>query len=241
MLTDGFVRIRGPFGTVAEAWRAAEEQVEGGLQVLGDFVVPPAGGPASRDFQTLHFDFGLPLVPVQPADVARFTALYVAGPTGGAMTRLVPLRSVLGGRDWPDHAGLVDRFAAYGQTHGGRDDVPGYVEGSLARIIEAADGAAPVLPSSRTDPGFLCGTEFASLDAETRFLADRGLDIEAGAVEIRLEAGELLVFDNLAVAHGRRGIRQPGELHQRVFGHRAASVERQLELRDTLLSAFTNS
>ena len=52
-----------------------------------------------------------------------------------------------------------------------------------------------------------------------------------------LEPGGLLVFDNLAVAHGRRGTRQPGELRQRVFGHHLQPAV-QIELRDHVLTAF---
>ncbi len=45
--------------------------------MIGDFVVPPLDGGETRDFQTLHFDFGLPLDPKVDQDVARYTALYV--------------------------------------------------------------------------------------------------------------------------------------------------------------------
>ena len=211
--------------------------------MIGDFVVPPVDGPPTRDFQTLHFDFGLPLDPVGPADVARYTALHVPAGAGAgtAMTRLVPLRSLLSPRSWPDSDELVRLFAAYGRDHGGRDDVPGYTEGSLARIVEAADSGVPALPSSRVDPAFLCGTEFGSLDDEQQFLAERGVDVAAVAVEVCLGPGELLVFDNLAVAHGRRGTRRPGELHQRVLGHRAAPVELLVRLRSRLLEAFSGA
>lgn len=52
------------------------------------------------------------------------------------------------------------------------------------------------------------------------------------------QPGDLLVFDNLALAHGRRGTRQPGELHQRIFGRPALSVGEQIEFRDRVLAAF---
>jgi hypothetical protein len=55
----------------------------GPLSIIGDFVLPPLEGPKSRDFQTLHFDFGLPLDPKVNQDVARYTALYIpAGAPG---------------------------------------------------------------------------------------------------------------------------------------------------------------
>jgi hypothetical protein len=243
--TVGFVRWPTPFATREEAWKAARATVENvrvefPLTVIGDFVIPPIDAPSSRDFQTLHFDFGLPLVPVLPADVARFTALYIgthARPSD-ALTRLVPIRPLVARQLWPDRRELVRRCASYGHSHGAWDDAAGYVEGSLARIIEAALGGHPVLPSVKTDPQFLCGTEFASLAAEAEFFAHRSLNLHEVEIEVGLGPGELLVFDNLAVAHGRRGTRRPGELNQRVFGHSAVAVEGQLRLRNRVLDAF---
>jgi hypothetical protein len=241
----GFVRIPGPFARPADAWRTARAVIDATaatktpIAVIGDFVIPPPEGPPSRDFQTLHLDFGLPLAPVSPSDIARFTALHVhaEAPMSDAVTRLVPLGALLGSGRWPDRVELLRRFAAYGDSHGMWDADAGYVEGSLARIVEAALGQTPVLPSVR-NPGFLCGTEFATLAEEVAFFTQRGLRIDAIAIEIWMQPGELLVFDNLGVAHGRRGTRQPGELRQRLFGHRMLSVEQQIELRDRVLAAF---
>ena len=241
-----FVRMFEPFATREDAWNAAgqiveQASVEFPLAVIGDFVIPPLNGPPSRDFQTLHLDFGLPLVPVVPADVARFTALYVtadAAPSS-TVTRLVPIRALVARRRWPDRDELGRRFASYGHSHGAWDDAAGYVEGSLARIIEAALGQRPVLPSVKTHPEFLCGTEFSSGAAEAEFFAQRDLHPESVEIEVCLRPGELLVFDNLALAHGRRGTRRPGEVNQRVFGHPALPVEEQLRLRNRVLDAFT--
>jgi hypothetical protein len=150
----------------------------------------------------------------------------------------VPLVALLGQRSWPQPAELVDRLTSYGRTHGAWDDAKGYTEGSLARIIEAAAASsAPMLPSVKLDPGFLCGLEFDSLSSELAFFSHHGLRIRDAEVEIALEPGELLVFDNLAVAHGRRGPRQPGELCQRVFGHHLEPAA-QIKLRDRVLTAF---
>ena len=173
----GFIHLAGPFLRPGDAWATARTLVDGAaasevpLEVIGDFVVPPPDGPPSRDFQTLHLDFGLPLRPTVPADVARFTALHVpvGAPSSDAVTRLVPLRSLLSASSWPDHGELVRRFAAYGHSHGGWDDDAGYLEGSLARIIEAALGQTPVLPSVKSSAGFLCGTEFATMADEVAF------------------------------------------------------------------------
>lgn len=245
--TVGFVHVSGPLASLGDAWNAAGEIVdqasaEPGLEVIGEFVIPPPGGPPSRDFQTLHFDFGLPLVPVVHGDVARFTALHVTADAtpSDALTRLVPVRALLARRQWADRAELIRRFVGYGRSHGAWSDDAGYIEGSLARIVEAALGGLPVLPSVKDHPEFLCGAEFASVVAETEFFARRDLHPESVQIEVCLHPGELLVFDNLALAHGRLGTRRPGELHQRVFGHRALPVKEQLGLRDQVLDAFVH-
>ncbi len=244
---SGFVRIDGPFPTADEAFACASstigsrhsEEVDR-LLIIGDYVLPPADGPPTRDFQTLHFDFGLPLDPRVDQDVARYTALYVPGDklNVSAQTRLVPLRALLAQRAWSTRPELIERLIAYGRTHGAWDDAQGYVEGSLARIVEAAAGSPPELPSVKTDPDFLCGLEFHNLHAELAFFARHGLCVEDVAIDIALQPGQLLIFNNLAVAHGRRGTRAPGELRQRVFGHKHLNPSVQRQLRDSVLSTF---
>ena len=148
------------------------------------------------------------------------------------------LAPLLAQRRWVDHDQLLERFAAYGHSHGAWDDTAGYTEGSLARIIEAAAGDPPLLASVKTTPGFRCGLEFTSLSEEIAFFAGRGVSLGGLEREIRLDPGELLIFDNQLVGHGRRGSRQPGELHQRVIGYRQAPPSRQRSIRDLFLTAF---
>lgn len=177
----GFAFVPGPFTDVESAWAAADEIVERAAEsdapavVIGEFVVPPPDGAPSREFQTLHIDFGLPLIPDGPVDVARYTALHIRADSApaGAATRLVSLRSLLSMAQWSARDVLLQRFAAYGESHGAWESERGYVEGSLARIVEAAQGAPPVLPSVKTTAGFRCGLEFADLDAELAFFAKR--------------------------------------------------------------------
>jgi Taurine catabolism dioxygenase TauD, TfdA family len=246
--SHGFARLSGPFPTSDEAFDVAGAlvemcQLEQGLlplSIIGDFVLPPLDGGQTRDFQTLHFDFGLPLDPKVEGDVARYTALYVPNVVTGvqAVTRLVPLVALLGQRSWPTPAELLERLSSYGRSHGAWDDEEGYVEGSLARIVEAAAAErAPILPSVKAEPGFLCGLEFDSLHSELAFFARHGLRIDDAEIDINLQPGELLLFNNLALAHGRRGTRQPGELRQRVYGHHLRPAA-QSKLRDHVLTAF---
>ncbi len=195
--------------------------------MIGDFILPPPDGQITRDFQTLHFDFGVPLLPMRDQDVARYTALFIppSAVRVTALTRLVPLDALLAQRRWPDRETLLDNLMAYGESHGAWDDAEGYSEGSLARVLEAVVGT-PRLPSVKSTPGFLCGMEFDDLAAELSFFQCLGLDVEAVQVEVPLRPGDLLVFDNLGLAHGRRGSRRPGELHQRVYGHRSLCPRR---------------
>lgn len=210
------------------------------LEVVGDFVIPPPGPRESRDFQALHLDFGVPLDPRRPRDVAHYTALYICPDHGPveAHTRLVCLDALLGQRRWASRDELIRRFRDYGGSHGAWDPEAGYSEGIFARVVEAADGCNPVLPSVRTTPGFLCGSEFATADDERRFFEKRGLRLNEAETNVDLRPGQLLVFDNLAFAHGRLGRRRPGELRQRIFGYRALSASRQRALRNRMLLAF---
>lgn len=248
LLDREFAWLRGGFPSAVAAFAEASRILETccpaagqpSIEVIGDFVLPPADGHESRDFQTLHFDFGLPLDPRVEQDVARYTALYIPQDRQkvAAVTRLVPLAALLQQRSWPSEQELLERVAVYGMTHGAWRGEDGYAEGSLARIVEAAGGAPPELPSVKVYPEFLCGTEFHDVSSELRFFARHGLSIEAVEVDIALRPGDLLIFDGLALAHGRRGTRQPGELHQRVFGYRRLAVSGQCALRDDVLSAF---
>lgn len=239
--------IPSAFATPAAAFARSRELIEerttsngdGALSVIGDFILPPPDGEASRDFQTLHLDLSIPLHPQRDQDVARYTALSIPRSAVGvtAVTRLVPLEALLGQRWWPDQATLRGNLISYGESHGAWDDQDGYSEGSLARVLEGAAGASQ-LPSVKSSPGFLCGTEFDNLAAELTFFECLDLDVAAVQVEVPLRPGDLLVFDNLALAHGRRGSRRPGELHQRVYGHRSLSPAAQRELRDRFLAVF---
>ena len=82
---SGFVWIRSAFTTAAEAFARSQELIREctaangheKVSVIGDFILPPPDGKATREFQTLHFDFGVPLRPVRRGDVAWYTALFL--------------------------------------------------------------------------------------------------------------------------------------------------------------------
>jgi hypothetical protein len=242
LVEAGVARAPGRWPDAAAAWRTAWPIAERarsldplgaglpGLEVVGEFTVPPPGV-VQRDFQALHIDYGLPRLAGPPVAISRFTALYIDGrlPGSGSATRIVSLHRLLSQRSWPAHAMLAERLC--------RDADDGTaVEGILARIIEAADQSRD-LPD-RTADGFLCGMEFSTLEAERSYFARHGLDLAAAEEEIVLSSGELLLFDNLATAHGRRGRRDPGELHQLCIGFGALDLTGQATLLDKILASF---
>jgi hypothetical protein len=254
LLELGFVHLRVPEDSRELAWSCARavfhEAARGDaigagmppLEVVGDFTIPPPHA-RCRDFQALHMDFGLPVVPDGPSDVARFTALHVergAAPTT-ALTRIVPLRQLLSQRAWVEPERLRERLRRYGQANAGSGDArrAGYAEGIFARVVEAADDS-PTLPCSG-DAGFLCGLEFESLAQERCHFAERGLDLDRVEQRVLLCPGQLLLLDNLATAHGRLGIRKPLELHQLCVGFRNLDKTEQITLLRRVLEAFSSA
>jgi hypothetical protein len=208
----------------------------GPLTVVGEFTLPPPGA-RRRDFQALHIDFGLPVAPGGEADVARFTALYIehARRRPIASTRIVPLRELLAQRTWAGPDILVERLRTYALAGAGAGSPLGRVEGILARLVEAADDS-PRLPR----PGdLLCGMEFETVAEEQVHLAHRGLDLHSVEQRVRLGPGELLLFDNLATAHGRVGLRRPLELHQLCVGFSRLGASEQSLLLRRVLGALT--
>ena len=242
LLERGFARVPGRWPDSPAAWQTAlriaacagdRDPLCAGLpalEVVGEFTVPPQGM-AQRDFQALHIDYGVPKLGGPPVAVSRFTALYLdPGRAGsGTATRIVPLRRLLGQRPWPARAVISERLC--------RDaDDDSLVEGILARIVESADQSRD-LPARDTD-GFLCGMEFADLVEERRYFARHSLHLPSAEEELILSSGELLLFDNLLTAHGRRGRRHPGELHQLCIGFPSLDLPGQATLLDRILAAF---
>jgi hypothetical protein len=189
------------------------------LDVVAHYVMPTPEAPG-RPFQPLHMDFGIPLGKVEVVDVAAYTLLFLdpgVAPSGAA-TRIILLRDLGRQRRWPSAPELATRLLD-------REDDADLAEGVLARIVEAADRTS-TLPR-KSDPSFRCGLEFDSIDEETAFFSEHGLDLPAVEVRVALQPGQALLFDNLRCAHGRLGQRTVGELHQLCLGYPALPTAAQ--------------
>jgi hypothetical protein len=239
---DGWVVLgcRASSSEVAvERARAVIELVEDPLGALGmlgliaDYAIPPPGTD-QRGFQVLHFDFGLPLGAVPATDVARYTVLWASPDRRqiGAATRLVRLATLGRRRQWPSSDEVIARLVERRSGH-----EPS--EGILARIVEAADRTMDLPDKGARE--FLCGLEFDSLSAERGFFARHHLDLLSSEQLVVLAPGEILIFDNLACAHGRIGARRTHELRQVCFGFAGLSAAQQRRVLVHSLDALLSS
>jgi hypothetical protein len=237
---QGAVRIPAQFVSRSTAWKTAlclasrarslTSESALALGVVGEFNLPPEDVD-QRDFQALHIDFGLPRLSANAVAVALYTALYIDAdqPSSGAATRIVPLSRLLQQRTWPVRSVITERLRDTSV-----DDSP--VEGILARIVAAIDLTRD-LPS-KDDEGFLCGMEFTCIDDERSYFSRHGMTLAGLEQQVALGSGELLVFDNLATAHGRVGRRNARELHQLCIGLRSADLAQQAETAARVIGAF---
>ena len=119
-LASRMVQVAGRFSTPEDAWRRAgraRRRSRRDHRTHRDdrrLPVPPREGPPSRDFPTLHFDFGVPLVPAVSAAVTRLTVRHVPATASFAQAsrRFAASRPLLSGRAWPGPGELVRRFVA---------------------------------------------------------------------------------------------------------------------------------
>jgi hypothetical protein len=81
--------------------------------------------------------------------------------------------------------------------------------------------------------------EFSSRAEERAHLFARGLELDGVEERVFLAPGEVLLFDNLATAHGRLGLRAPRELRQLCVGYARLEKRAQRVLLGRVLDAFS--
>ncbi|HWB65740.1 MAG TPA: hypothetical protein VG708_02800 [Mycobacteriales bacterium] len=240
----GFVHLPERFASRADAWARATSVAMHArayrrgagasrpLEVVGEFNLP-AAGVDQRDYQALHMDFGVPRLTAQTVDIALYTGLYIDQDRegSGASTRLVPLDELAKQRAWPGASVVADRIRS-----AAHDNSPS--EGILARIVECVDLSWD-LPAKDSD--FLCGMEFGNIHEEHTFYRRHQLELDAAEQVVTLAPGELLILDNLAIAHGRIGRRATRELWQLCLGLRSAEQSVQAEVLEAVAARFATT
>jgi len=187
-------------------------------------------------FQCLHFDYGLPVLACGEQPLYGVVALYKTpcserSPSQTRIVRLDALKKATSALR-PSEIGrrLREYVAAYGD--GWRQPEPANT-GRISiflRFVEAIFGQkrfASLIESDSAnflvDAAKEIGLQASGVEAEQLLLQDLGVDLGSVEERVCLEPGDMLLFDNLAVVHGRIGRRQPRELWQMLFGLRSLS------------------
>ncbi len=181
-------------------------------------------------YQVHHFDMGHPLTQQPNQPLIAYVGLYLPADSSPvtARTRLLDLWGLV------RHFGLypweaADRLEAYAAAHGdGWIDAAGTYHNTgrlacLARVIDALSGRHELADIIDRPVGQWFSPErsldeFEAHGLETAFYLQHGINMPTSEVEVTLEPGQLLIIDNVRIAHGRIGQRQERELYSFMWG-----------------------
>jgi hypothetical protein len=208
----------------------------------------PGSDDTTRNFQCLHFDGGIPLLVNSPQDLVLFTALYLpkTGTPSSASTRFIDLDAITQQARWGTLPHLEDRLTTYWKNLGSSwnwDDDRSYKESCFARIVDAFSGTEELTnfrktPQSEWSKASREGNEFGSIEDESAFFKRHGIEIEAVAKSIKLQPGQLILFDNTRMVHGRVGRRKKHEIFQMSYGLKNVSEDASREFATQFLLSF---
>ena len=185
----------------------------------------------ASDFQSLHFDYGLPILPRRCQPFYGAVALYMPPDSEGssAETRIVQLKRLNGAFSFPRHGCPVRRLRAYAVANGDGWRRP--TRGNTGRIsiflrfLDAIDERRRFASLIESDSASFVrdatkdvSTAASDLERECGLLRTFGIDMEAIEQRFRLSPGDMLLLDNTLVVHGRNGRRRPREIWQMLFG-----------------------
>lgn len=178
-------------------------------------------------YQSIHMDMGHPLAyDGQSQNMFFFTALLFPQdhkPSQG-ITRLVTLNELMKQKKWGSKEEVRARLESYVDAYG--DGKPEYNTkrlASVARLFDAMMGQAELVDfrDQRTDEWFQNGAErneAQSLQNEYAFFKKAGYDLAAVEERVNLQPGQMIIFDNTRIGHGRLGHREAAELYQFMYG-----------------------
>ncbi len=229
---NGFVLIRG----VADASRVLADFIEQfkrrstlpfssrmSLQNLARVPSTHCPDATETDHLSLHFEMGLPLVPVEDSSrIFQLICLHI--PSGSiaspVATRLLPITGLA------KHTVHFVEQEIISYCHRSAASMGEFNSGRLlcaAQIFDALCGFNELgyMSEHRISQWFNTdedGKARDGLKAEQQFFSRCGIDLAAQEQRFVLAPGDLLIVDNLRVAHGRHGKRPAEELTQYLYG-----------------------
>lgn len=248
-----YSEVRGEILHLVEEMRAKERllrrTIVDEVSFLEHSSLPPRGG-STGPFLAFHYDRGHVLFPEHPETIVAFVALYFPNwhPPGDATTRIVPLTRLLANGGCGDCETVEKRLYDYALSHGSSwdwDTTSGGRVSCFARVLDAlaANHRLTNFKETPKDRWYVAsrgGNEFDGYDDEVKFYESFGLDIQSAQTCIKLRPGDLLVLNNIATIHGRRGVRQRGEIDQYLLGKHNVPIQESAGIRSWLVDLLSN-
>jgi hypothetical protein len=188
--------------------------------------IPVCDDVVSTAFQILHFDMGFPFLEAMSELLVTHVGIYLPVDTDHsvtARTRLLPLNGLFCELA-QSSADLEDRLVNYVRRYGdGWGDTNTGRLACLARLLDAVTGKEELAGQRDKVVGQWFGTDQwlepdVAHHLELNFFERHGVDIVAREIEVLLRPGQLLIVDNLRVAHGRIGTRRSKEICNLMYG-----------------------
>lgn len=186
--------------------------------------IPVCADVVESEYQVLHFDMGMPLVPCEDEQLLiTHVGIYLpeAEPEPEAETRILELAGLAAGLSTDEADCRLERYA---QRFGdGWGDINTGRLACFARVLDALDGTTdfaadrdrPVGQWFRPDARLSADEAFR---LESDYFRTKGIDLEKVEQRVALRPGDLLLIDNLRVVHGRIGHRREREICNLMFG-----------------------
>ncbi|RJQ19973.1 hypothetical protein C4580_04785 [Candidatus Woesearchaeota archaeon] len=175
---------------------------------------------------SLHFEMGLPVIPVEETTrVHALLCLHIPKneTASEVKTRLLPIDGLLAGRAVEE--ALTNYVKKYGAGWNGHNSGRILCAGQL---LDAAAGKSELsyMREHRIAEWFNQDENGNVQDGrvnERAFFRKHGIVLSEREKSFVLQQGDLLIIDNLRVAHGREGRRPAEELVQLLYGAREVS------------------
>ena len=198
--------------------------------------IPVCTDVVEGSYQVLHLDMGQPIISNIPQDMYLITALYreKAKSQTTAKTRIMNLLGFFKHSRWGNKKQIEKRLINYAQKYGDGWSYPEKFNtqrlACFARVVDAvADTTDLSQDIDKTMGQWFRDKERLDVDEsmknEYEFYARKGINLGDYETFIQLKPGQVLLFDNTRVAHGRAGKRNAKEVWQIMYGVHNATPE----------------